>query len=283
MVVRAAALAALIAAVALPGAAAKPSTSVYVYLKTTGFYGAVDLVPSGAQVGDCTTYCTFAFAPGTSVRLTAEPGSGRFVQWSPWANNFGSLCSGASRTCDVTLNGSTAIRAVFSPVSLRVAWSDGGFVRVKNPGPSCGSDCYLYDLGGRASIHAEAVGDNAFSGWSGGCASIGTDCGVNMSDNRMLGASFHCTGTVCSLSQPLTTKLSFWVKVIGGSVSGSLSCSGSCFKSVGVGQQLSLQAGSSRVQWLSRVFTCATGSTRCTFKVGTDSSSSSPLLVVRFY
>jgi hypothetical protein len=103
-----------------------------------------------------------------------------------------------------------------------------------------------------------------------------------MSDNRVLGASFRCTADVCTITQPLTTKLNFWVKVIGGSVSGSLSCSGSCVKTVGAGDQLTLQSSSSRVQWLSRVFRCAGGATRCTFKVGTNSTSYSPLLVVKF-
>ena len=208
---------------------------------------------------------------------------GAVLGWLPWANNYGSMCSGQSRVCRVTLNSSTAIQAVFSPVSLRVVWTDGGFVTVRNPGRSCGSGCYLYDRGARASIQAQSVGDNTFSGWSGGCANAGTNCGVNMSENRVLGASFRCTGDPCTITQGLTTKLNFWVKVIGGSVTGSVTCSGSCYKVVGVGQQLSLASSSGRVQWLSRVFRCSSGSTRCTFKVGTNSTSSSPMLVVRFY
>jgi hypothetical protein len=283
MIVRVAALAAA-AALALPGAVARGATSANLYLKTTGFYGAVDMVPSGTQVGECTTYCTFAFPRGTNVRLTAQPGLGRFVQWSPWATSIGSLCSGTSRTCTFTMNSSTAVRAIFSPVSLRVTWTDGGFVSVANPGPTCGSRCYLYNLGAIASIHAEAVGENAFRSWSGGCANAGPDCGVRMTDNRLLGASFRCTSTeVCTVRQPLTTTLNFWVKVIGGSVSGSLNCGGSCRKVVGVGQQLSLRANSGRVQWLGRYIRCASGSSRCTFKVGTNSTSSSPALVVRYY
>jgi hypothetical protein len=282
MIARVAALALVVAAAALPSAAAKVDASAYIYLKTTGFYGAVDIVPSGTQFGECTTYCTFAFPRGANVRLTAQPGAGRFIQWSAWANNMGSLCSGASRTCNVTLNNSTAIRAAFSPVSLRVTWTDGGNVTVRNPGPRCGNGCYLYDVGATARIHAEAVEDNAFRGWSGGCSAAGTDCDVNMYDNRVLGASFYCTASVCSSTGPLSTKLNFWMKVIGGSVLGSLNCMGSCFKSVSVGQQLSLQVSSNRVQWLSRVFSCATGSTRCTFRVGTNSTSYSPMLVVRF-
>ena len=283
MIVRAAALALLVSAVGLPGAAAKSNASTYLYLKTTGYSGAVDVVPSGTQVGECSTYCTFAFTPGQDVTLTAQPGSGQFLGWSPWANNYGSMCSGQSRVCRVTLNSSTAIQAVFSPVSLRVVWTDGGFVTVRNPGRSCGSGCYLYDRGARASIQAQSVGDNTFSGWSGGCANAGTNCGVNMSENRVLGASFRCTGDPCTITQGLTTKLNFWVKVIGGSVTGSVTCSGSCYKVVGVGQQVSLASSSGRVQWLSRVFRCSSGSTRCTFKVGTNSTSSSPMLVVRFY
>jgi Divergent InlB B-repeat domain len=273
-------LALLAAAIALPSAAARSDGSTYIYLKTTGFYGAVDLVPSGTQVGSCTSYCTFAFTPGTSVSLVAEAARGRFVGWTPWSTSVGSMCAGSSRVCTVTLNANTAVRAVFSPVSLRVAWTDGGTVQVQNPGPSCGSGCYLYDFGTRASIHAQSVGDNAFSGWSGGCANIGDSCDVLMNDNRVLGASFQCTASVCSTSSPLSTTVSFWVKVIGGSVTGSLNCSGSCSKSVSVGQQLSFQASSGRVRWLSRYFTCRTGAQRCTFRVGTNSSSVSPALIV---
>ena len=286
MIVRLAALAALAAAaaLALPAAAAQAQTPAYLYLKTTGFYGAVDMIPSGNQVGECTTYCTFAFPRGTNVRLTAQPGQGRFLQWSRWATSIGSLCSGPSRTCTITMNSSTAVRAVSSPVSLRVGATDGGFVTVGNPGPPCGSSCYLYNLGAIASIHAEAVGENAFRGWSGGCANAGPDCGVRMTDNRVLGASFRCTSSdTCTNSQPLTNKLRFWVKVIGGSVSGSVNCGGSCLKMVGVGEQLSLRASSGRVQWLGRYIRCASGTSRCTFRVGTNSTSSSPALVVRYY
>jgi hypothetical protein len=282
MVVRAAALAVVIAAVLLPGAEARPSAWAYLYLKTTGLYGAVDLYPSGTQTRDCTTYCTFAFPAGSTVTLAAEPGAGRFLQWSPWATNIGSLCAGTSPRCVITLDNSTAIKAVFNPVSLRLTWTDGGYVTLDNPGPSCGRSCYLYDVGARAEIHAHSVGDNEFSSWGGGCGGAGPDCGVLMSDNRVLGASFRCTGTVCSTTEPLSTTLDFWVKVIGGSVSGSLSCSGSCYKSVNVGQQLTLQSSSNRVQWQSRYFTCRSGSTRCMFRVGTNSSSSRPLVTVTF-
>jgi hypothetical protein len=282
MIARAAAFVLLVAAVAIPGGAARPSASAYIYLKTSGYYGAVELAPSGTQIGACTTYCTFAFTPGTNVTLTAEPGAGRFAGWSAWATNLGSMCSGASPSCNVTLTTSTAVKANFTPVSLRITWTDGGYVTVGDSVPRCGSSCYLYELGARAHVRAQSVGDNAFSGWSGGCANIGAACGVNMNDNRVLGASFRCTGTICSITEPLSTKLNFWVKVIGGSVSGSLNCSGSCYMSVGVGQQLSLQASSSQVEWLSRVFRCRAGSTRCTFRVGTNSTSYSPLLIVKY-
>ncbi|HEV8459240.1 MAG TPA: hypothetical protein VGQ38_00910 [Gaiellaceae bacterium] len=283
MILRAAILSLLALGIALPGAAAKPAGSTYIYLKTAGFYGAVDLVPAGTQVGACSSYCTFAFSPGTSVSLVADAARGRFVGWTPWATSVGSLCGGSSRVCTVTLNASTAIRAVFSPVSLRVASTDGGTVNVLNPGPSCGSGCYLYDLGTRATIQAQAAGaDYVFDGWSGGCANIGTTCNVLMSDNRVLGASFRCTADACSTSSPLSTDVSFWVKVIGGSVTGALNCNGSCSRSVSVGQQLSLLASSPHVTWSSRYFTCRTGAQRCTFRVGTNSTSYSPALVVRF-
>lgn len=282
MLLRAAALVLVVAAALLPGAQARPAATAFVYLKTGGVYGSVDIYPAGTQTRACTSYCTFAFPLGSTISLSAEPGAGRFVQWSPWANNLGSLCTGTSQRCVITLNDSTAIKAVFSPVSLRLAWTDGGYVSVDNPGSSCGHGCYLYNLGSIAHIHAHSVGANAFDGWSGGCTNSGPDCGVSMSDNRSLGASFRCTADVCSTTEPLSTAVNFWVKVVGGSVSGSLSCNSSstCYKSVDVGQQLTLQASSTRVRWQSRFFTCRSGVSRCIFKVATDSSRISPLLIV---
>jgi Divergent InlB B-repeat domain len=291
-VIRCAAAIVLVATTAgLSGAHAAPPSSqfTHLYVKTVGYYGAVDVVPSGVQVGDCASYCKFAFLTGTVVTLTAQRAAGKFVGWDQLFVDWTQPCSGAGTRCILTMNASAAVKANFSPVALRVLASDGGRVDVLNAGPlSCGSGCTLFGYDSFANIRAVADDGNAFNGWSGGCANIGDSCNVRMNGNRLLGASFRCTASVCRSRHPLSTKVRFWVKVVGpGRVAGSgLTCSGSCSREASVGQQLSLHAepktGYSVRSWYGRNFACAPRAKRCMFGVSGKSSSTSPGLVVTF-
>ncbi|MEQ1519155.1 MAG: right-handed parallel beta-helix repeat-containing protein, partial [Usitatibacteraceae bacterium] len=65
----------------------------------------VNSVPSGIN---CGTTCTYNFAPGTQVTLTALPASGAvFLGWS-------GACTNSSGTCSVTMSGSQNVSANFA-------------------------------------------------------------------------------------------------------------------------------------------------------------------------
>ena len=284
---RALALVVLVAAtITLGGAGAAPTADVYLYVKSSGYYGAVELNPAGTQVGECTTYCKFAFPVGTVVRLTAQRTytSVSFVGWSQLFQNWTPPCGGTSTVCTVTMNQSLAVRAQFSPVALRLLAGDGGTAAMFDARWSCGSNCGLYDYGAQARVRATELPGNAFVAWSGGCAGIGRGCRFRITDNRLLVAIFRCTEDVCSITQPVTTKVRFYVRVVGsGRVTGAgINCSSTCYRDVGVADQLSLQAQGTPRSWAGQGFRCAAGSPRCTFRVTKGSSSSSPGLIVSF-
>lgn len=70
--------------------------------------GSVTSAPAGLSCGGT---CSYAFADGTPVTLTATPAAGsKFVGWS------GAGCSGTG-TCSVTLNESTSVTAAFADVA----------------------------------------------------------------------------------------------------------------------------------------------------------------------
>ena len=282
---RALALVALLAAtVSLGGAGAAPTADVYLYVKSTGYYGAVDLSPAGLQVGECGSYCKFAFPAGTVVRLTAQRGAGTFVGWQTLFTNWTPPCSGPTPYCTVTLTQSQAVRATFSPVAVRVLAGDGGSAEVVGARSSCGTNCGLFDYGSSAVVRAHDKPGWTFHGWSGGCAGIGRGCRFTTWDNRLLVAIFRCTTNPCSTTHPVTTKVRLWVRVVGGGrVTGSgISCPGTCFRDVEVATQLSLQAQGSPRSWYGRGFACASGAQRCTFRVTKSSSATTPGLVVTF-
>lgn len=66
--------------------------------------GTVTSSPAGI---DCGSSCSGSFSPGTSVTLTATPGSGsRFSSW-------GGACSGSTPSCTVTMDQARSVSATF--------------------------------------------------------------------------------------------------------------------------------------------------------------------------
>ena len=68
-------------------------------------------VSSSDGVLKCPNACYGTYAAGTSVTLTAKPGSGAaFARWS-------GVCAGAAPTCTLPVNGATAVEATFVAAS----------------------------------------------------------------------------------------------------------------------------------------------------------------------
>ena len=146
--------------------------------------GSVTSNPSGI---DCGVTCTFEWARGTSVTLSAaaHPGS-VFIGWS------GGGCSGTG-SCTVTLNADTAVTATFvAPRALTVtkAGSGSGTVTSAPAGIACGSTCTAqFNDGTAVTLTAAASAGSKFTGWSGDCSGT-ANCALTMSANHAATATF---------------------------------------------------------------------------------------------
>jgi hypothetical protein len=160
----------------------------------------VNLAGAGAgSVSDggaisCPSGCSAAFAPGTTVTLTATASSGAtFTGWS------GGGCSGTG-TCTVTMNGDQTVTASFAvDPRLTVLLGGAGGGQVAGGGLSCAPICTnIYPPGTVVTLTATPAGGSTFAGWSGGCSGTGV-CLVTMGSDQSVTASFE---TVTSLVKP---------------------------------------------------------------------------------
>jgi hypothetical protein len=153
--------------------------------------GAVTSNPSG--IG-CPGDCSEVFVQGTSVVLTATPGSNQVLEY--W---LGAGCSGAAATCTVAMNAAQSVHAQFGPrYRLHLVPTIAGASITATPGPSGGSTvctntngCDLV-YGGRTSVtlttrHSSPLG-HEFVGWSGGGCSGTGSCTVDVSTQRSVTA-----------------------------------------------------------------------------------------------
>ena len=114
---------------------------------------------------DCGGDCSERFDHGTQVTLTANPGPGsRFVSW-------GGDCSGARRTCTVTLDGDQIVRAAFEPGAHGAPAAcarGGGNVVVGTPGndvlPGSPGVDVICGLGGKDRLRGRGGADLLIGG-----------------------------------------------------------------------------------------------------------------------
>src|SRR5512133_1989393 len=74
------------------------------------------------------TGCSFSFAAGTSVTLTAKPASGHsFVGW-------GNFCVGITKPCSIKMGAAKTVSAEFlkGPFTIRITSASGGSGRIKS-------------------------------------------------------------------------------------------------------------------------------------------------------
>ena len=144
--------------------------------------GTVTSTPSGI---DCGSTCSAEYEYGTTVTLTAIPGSGQsFSGWSGACSGFG--------PCQVVLNATRDVTATFAQIThtLTVSKTGSGNITSSPSGIDCGSSCSLsFNHGQGVTLTAEAEVGFTFSGWSGDCSGTGA-CQVTLNAPRNVSATF---------------------------------------------------------------------------------------------
>jgi len=146
--------------------------------------GTVTSSPAGIS---CGATCSHGFTLGTTVTLTATPGTGsRFSGWS-------GACTGTG-TCTLVLSQAESATATFAPRSetlkVSAAGSGSGTVVSSPAGISCGSTCsHDFTDGTRVTLTARPGTGSTFRGWSGACTGTAS-CTVVMSQSEAVTATF---------------------------------------------------------------------------------------------
>jgi uncharacterized repeat protein (TIGR02543 family) len=123
-----------------------------------------------------------AWAPGTSVKVTAIPSLGSaFLGWSGAA-------SGAQNPVSVVMDGNKALVAQFASVAVVHHWLK---LEVNGEGttdPGAGS--HLYGYGEAVEVTATPAAGATFTGWSGAATGAANPVAVTMDGNKTLTANF---------------------------------------------------------------------------------------------
>jgi hypothetical protein len=195
--------------------------------------GTVTSVPAGIT---CGAQCSSGYAYGTSVTLTATPGSGsHFAGWSGG-------CSGSATTCTVSMIQARSVTATFNQgtqYGLTVFKSGTGSGPVtSNPGGIvCGSTCSAgYAQGTIVTLTATPNTNSTFSGWSGACTGTASTCVVTMDAVKSVTATFNMKGYALTV-----TKAGTGSGPVVSSPSG-IACGSSCSASFTNGANVTLTA-----------------------------------------
>ncbi len=156
-----------------------------------GGSGAITSTPAGI---DCGGDCSERFEAGTQVTLTAIPMAGEtFLGWLD-------DCTGTATTCTLEMTGNKHIYASFGTLPkrwLNAIIYDGRGAIVSSPeGISCGTDC-VEGFVENTTITLTATPESgwAFVSWGDACAGTTPTCTVDMSENRIVYATFALTNT----------------------------------------------------------------------------------------
>jgi hypothetical protein len=144
--------------------------------------GTVTSSPAGIN---CGATCSATYALGTTVTLTATPGStSTFAGWS-------GACTGTG-SCVVLIDDTKSVTATFVPTTLTVtkAGNGTGTVTSSPAGINCGADCSeTYTNGTVVTLTATPDPFSDFTGWSGACTGTGS-CVVTMDAAKSVTATF---------------------------------------------------------------------------------------------
>jgi uncharacterized protein (DUF2345 family) len=153
--------------------------------------GTVTSSPSGIN---CGSICSYQFASGTNVTLTATPNSPSvFSGWSGGA-------TGTNPTITITMNSNKNVIATFNilyTLTLTKTGTGTGTVTSSPSGINCGSTCSYQFISG-TSVTLTAIPDvtSAFIGWSGDATGTNSTVTVTMNSNKNVTATFTPTYTL---------------------------------------------------------------------------------------
>ncbi len=145
--------------------------------------GTVTSVPAGIE---CGSTCSAEYDSGAVVTLTAATDDGSlFTGWS------GEGCSGTG-TCDVTMNAVASVTATFNTAyTLTIHVNGSGNVYIDPEDINCSSTCSVQFVSGTSLLlFTFQPLDVTFIGWSGGgCVGTGL-CGIEMTGDTSVTATF---------------------------------------------------------------------------------------------
>jgi uncharacterized protein (DUF2345 family) len=162
-----------------------------VIIKSGTGTGTVISNPSGIN---CGSICSYQFASGTNVTLTATPNSPSvFSGWSGSA-------TGTNPTVTITMNSNKNVTATFNilyTLTLTKSGTGTGTVTSSPSGINCGSICsYQFISGTNVTLTATPVATSAFIGWSGDATGTNSIATITMSSNKNVTATFTPTYTL---------------------------------------------------------------------------------------
>ena len=159
------------------------ATFLILYQLSVSVSGSGTVTSSDGNI-NCGPTCSYMYASGTQVTLTATPAQGwAFTSWNGCDFLNGNVCT-------VNLNANRSVTATFSVLyKLSVSVSGNGTVIGGNL--NCGSICsQLYPQGTQVRLTALPASGSTLSAWTGCDTMSGDLCTVTLSSNRNVAATF---------------------------------------------------------------------------------------------
>jgi hypothetical protein len=148
--------------------------------------GTVTSSPSGIN---CGTTCTYQFASGSSVTLTATPDASS--TFSGWVGGI----TGSGSTVTVTMNSNAVVEAIFNALYTLtiVKQGNGNGTVISSPaGINCGATCtYQFVSGTSVTLTATPNSVSSFNSWSGDFSGNSTTFTITMNSNKTVYATFN--------------------------------------------------------------------------------------------
>jgi hypothetical protein len=138
---------------------------------------------------NCGNLCAVFTTNGTTLALTAIPGSNVFTGWT-------GACTGTQLTCSVPVNGAMQVGAKFqAQYTLSVGRSNSGTITATPSGIdraiNCGSNCSAKFLDSTTiTLTATPPAGKTFVSWGGTCSGTAPTCTIILGKNTSVQANF---------------------------------------------------------------------------------------------